>query len=73
MMVTITARQHHRISSISRISRITRLRVVETDLQTLKTLYAEVKEDQKALREDRDEWSWRAEYLLAERRPRENV
>ena len=47
-------------------SLFTRLRVVETDLQTLKALVADLKEDHEALREDRDEWRWRAEYLLAE-------
>jgi hypothetical protein len=47
-------------------SLFTRLRVVETELHTLKTLFAELKEDHEALREDRDEWRWRAEYLLAE-------
>ena len=47
-------------------SLFTRLRVVETDLQTLKALFADLKEDHEALREDRDEWRWRAEYLLAE-------
>ena len=47
-------------------SLFTRLRVVETDLQTLKALLADLKEDHEALREDRDEWRWRAEYLLAE-------
>jgi hypothetical protein len=48
-------------------SLFTRLRIVETELQALKILFAELKEDHDALREDRDEWRWRAEYLLAER------
>ena len=47
-------------------SLFTRLRVVEAELHTLKALCAELKEDHEALREDRDEWRWRAEYLLAE-------
>ena len=47
-------------------SLFTRLRVVETELQTLKALFADLKEDHDALRADRDEWRWRAEYLLAE-------
>jgi hypothetical protein len=47
-------------------SLFTRLRVVETELQTLKALFADLREDHDALREDRDEWRWRAEYLLAE-------
>ena len=47
-------------------SLVTRLRVVEAELHTLKALFAHLKEDHEALREDRDEWRWRAEYLLAE-------
>jgi hypothetical protein len=47
-------------------SLFTRLRVVEAEVQTLKALFADLKEDHDALREDRDEWRWRAEYLLAE-------
>ena len=47
-------------------SLFTRLRVVEAELHTLKALFAHLKEDHEALREDRDEWRWRAEYLLAE-------
>jgi hypothetical protein len=49
-----------------RPSLFTRLRVVETELRTLKALFADLKEDHEALREDRDEWRWRAEYFLAE-------
>jgi hypothetical protein len=48
------------------LSLFTRLRVVEAELHTLKALFADLKEDHEALREDRDEWRWRAEYLLAE-------
>ena len=48
-------------------SLFTRVRVVEAELYTLKALVADLKEDHDALREDRDEWRWRAEYLLAER------
>jgi hypothetical protein len=47
-------------------SLFTRLRVVEAELHTLKALFAELREDHEALREDRDEWRWRAEYFLAE-------
>jgi hypothetical protein len=50
----------------SHTSLFTRLRVVEAELHTLKALLAGLKEDHEALREDRDEWRWRAEYLLAE-------
>jgi hypothetical protein len=48
-------------------SLFTRLRVVETELDELKALVAGLAEDHEALRKDRDEWRWRAEYLLAER------
>ena len=47
-------------------SLFTRVRVVEAELQTMKALVAGLKEDHEALRDDRDEWRWRAEYLLAE-------
>ena len=47
-------------------SLFTRVRVVEAELQTMKALVAGLKEDHEALREDRDEWRWWAEYLLAE-------
>jgi hypothetical protein len=47
-------------------SLFTRLRIVEAELEELKALFADLKEDHDALREDRDEWRWRAEYLLAE-------
>ena len=49
-------------------SLFTRLRIVEAELEALKALVAGLKEDHEALREDRDEWRWRAEYLLAESR-----
>ena len=48
-------------------SLFTRVRVVETELDELKALVAGLAEDHEALRTDRDEWRWRAEYLLAER------
>ncbi len=48
------------------ISLFTRLRIVEAELEELKRLFADLKEDHEALREDREEWRWRAEYLLAE-------
>ena len=47
-------------------SLFTRLRMVEAELEELKALFVDLKEDHEALREDRDEWRWRAEYLLAE-------
>ena len=49
-------------------SLFTRLRVVEAELHTLKALFAHLKEDHEALREDRDEWRWRADIFW--RRPR---
>jgi len=49
-------------------SLFTRLRIVEAELEALKALVADLEEDLEALREDRDEWRWRAEYLLAESR-----
>jgi hypothetical protein len=48
-------------------SLFTRLRLVEAELEELKALFAGLAEDHEALRKDRDEWRWRAEYLLAER------
>ena len=48
------------------ISLFTRLRIVEAELHELKALFADLKEDHEALRDERDEWCWRAEYLLAE-------
>jgi hypothetical protein len=48
-------------------SLFTRVRAVEAELETMKALVAGLGEDHDALRKDRDEWRWRAEYLLAER------
>ena len=47
-------------------SLFTRVRAVEAELETMKALVAGLAEDHEALRTDRDEWRWRAEYLLAE-------
>ena len=47
-------------------SLFTRVRAVEAELETMKALVAGLGEDHEALRKDRDEWRWRAEYLLAE-------
>lgn len=49
-------------------SLFTRVRAIEAELKTLKALVADLAEDHEALRKDRDEWRWRAEHLLAERR-----
>jgi hypothetical protein len=49
-------------------SLFTRLRAVEAELQIMKTELAGLREDHGALRQDRDEWRWRAEHLLAERK-----
>jgi hypothetical protein len=48
-------------------SLFTRVRAVEAELEAMKALVAGLWEDHEALRKDRDEWRWRAEYLLAER------
>jgi hypothetical protein len=48
-------------------SLFTRVRAVEAELEAMKALVAGLGEDHEALRKDRDEWRWRAEYLLAER------
>jgi hypothetical protein len=48
-------------------SLLTRVRAVEAELGNMKALVAGLAEDHEALRTDRDEWRWRAEYLLAER------
>ncbi|MGB7974198.1 MAG: hypothetical protein WCF81_07560 [Roseiarcus sp.] len=48
------------------ISLFTRLRIVEAELEALKAEFVDLREDHEALREDRDEWRWRAEYLLVE-------
>ena len=47
-------------------SLFTRVRAVEAELEAMKALVAGLAEDHEALRTDRDEWRWRAEYLLAE-------
>jgi hypothetical protein len=64
----ITFVRHDPIMSDATVTPVTRprLRVVEVELHTLKALFADLREDHEALREDRDEWRWRAEYLLAE-------
>jgi hypothetical protein len=49
-------------------SLFTRVRAVEAELEAMKALVAGLAEDHEALRKDRDEWRWRAEHLLAERR-----
>jgi hypothetical protein len=49
-------------------SLFTRVRAVEAEFETLKALVASLAEDHEALRKDRDEWRWRAELLLAERK-----
>jgi hypothetical protein len=49
-------------------SLFTRVRAVEAELETMKALVAGLGEDHDALRQDRDEWRWRAELLLAERK-----
>lgn len=51
-------------------SLFTRLRAVEAELQIMKVELADLKVDHDALRDDRDEWRWRAERLLAERKER---
>jgi hypothetical protein len=48
-------------------SLFTRVRGIEAELEAMKALVAGLAEDHEALRRDRDEWRWRAEYLLAER------
>ena len=49
-------------------SLFTRVRAVEAELEAMKALVAGLAEDHEALRKDRDEWRWRAELLLAERK-----
>ena len=49
-------------------SLFTRVRAVEAELEAMKALVAGLAEDHEALRKDRDEWRWRAEHLLAERK-----
>jgi hypothetical protein len=72
----ITFGRHHRTMSDATAtpepkpqpSLFTRVRVVEAELETMKALVAGLSEDHNALREDRDEWRWRAELLLAQRK-----
>ena len=47
-------------------SLFTRLAVVEAKLSAVKDMLAELKVNQDELRQDRDEWRWRAERLLAD-------
>jgi argininosuccinate lyase len=47
-------------------SLFTRLAVVESELRAMKDMLAELKVNQNELRQDRDEWRWRAERLLAD-------
>jgi hypothetical protein len=47
-------------------SLFTRLAVVESELRAMKDMLAELKVNQDELRQDRDEWRWRAERLLAD-------
>ncbi len=47
-------------------SLFTRLAVVEAELRAMKDILAQLKVNQDELRQDRDEWRWRAERLLAD-------
>jgi hypothetical protein len=47
-------------------SLFTRLAVVEAKLRAMKEVLADVKVNFDELRQDRDEWRWRAERLLAD-------
>jgi argininosuccinate lyase len=47
-------------------SLFTRLAVAESELRAMKDMLAEMKVNQDELRQDRDEWRWRAERLLAD-------
>jgi len=47
-------------------SLFTRLAAVEAELSAMRDLLAELKVNQDELRQDRDEWRWRAERLLAD-------
>jgi chromosome condensin MukBEF ATPase and DNA-binding subunit MukB len=47
-------------------SLFTRLTVVESELRAMKDMLAQLKVNQDELRQDRDEWRWRAERLLAD-------
>jgi hypothetical protein len=44
----------------------TRLAAVEAELLAMRDIFAELKVNQDELRQDRDEWRWRAERLLAD-------
>ena len=47
-------------------SLFTRLAAAEAEMRAMKDMLAELRVNQDELRKDRDEWRWRAEYLLAE-------
>jgi hypothetical protein len=47
-------------------SLFTRLAAVEAELSAMRDMLAELKVSQDELRQDRDEWRWRAERLLAD-------
>ena len=47
-------------------SLFTRLAVVESELRAMRDMLAQLKVNQDELRQDRDEWRWRAERLLAD-------
>ena len=47
-------------------SLFTRLTEVEAELLAMRDMLAELKVNQDGLRQDRDEWRWRAERLLAD-------
>ena len=47
-------------------SLFTRLAVVEAELRAMKDVLGEMKVNFDELRQDRDEWRWRAEHLLAD-------
>jgi hypothetical protein len=47
-------------------SLFTRLAVVEAELAAVRDMLDELKVNQDELRQDRDEWRWRAERLLAD-------
>ena len=47
-------------------SLFTRLALVESELRAMRDMLAQLKVNQDELRQDRDEWRWRAERLLAD-------
>jgi hypothetical protein len=47
-------------------SLFTRLAAAEAELLAMKDMLAELRVNQDELRKDREEWRWRAEYVLAE-------